>query len=132
MKKICFLVDSIFSYGGVQRVTAVIAKALSKDYPDREFTVLIGGDNWEKIRLWYRHEDILANYHVVVYPREGSSFDLNSLPPSVQIVDTPLIPISSTKVRQRLSQGKSVDRMVPKAALAFIESHGLYGVTPKE
>ena len=32
MKKICFLVDSIFSYGGVQRVTAVIAKALSKDY----------------------------------------------------------------------------------------------------
>lgn len=32
MKKICFLVDSIFSIGGVQRVTAVIAKALSKDY----------------------------------------------------------------------------------------------------
>ena len=31
MKKICFLTDSIFSIGGVQRVTAVIAKALSKD-----------------------------------------------------------------------------------------------------
>lgn len=32
MKKICFLMDSIFSFGGVQRVTAVIAKELSKDY----------------------------------------------------------------------------------------------------
>ena len=32
MKKICFLVDSIFSIGGVQRVTAVIAKELAKDY----------------------------------------------------------------------------------------------------
>lgn len=32
MKKICFLTDSIFSIGGVQRVTAVIAKELSKDY----------------------------------------------------------------------------------------------------
>lgn len=32
MKKICFIVDSIFSYGGVQRVTAVIAKELAKDY----------------------------------------------------------------------------------------------------
>lgn len=32
MKRICFLVDSIFSYGGVQRVTAVIAKQLCKDY----------------------------------------------------------------------------------------------------
>jgi glycosyltransferase involved in cell wall biosynthesis len=32
MKKICFLMDSIFSYGGVQRVTAVIAKELAKDW----------------------------------------------------------------------------------------------------
>lgn len=32
MKRICFLVDSIFSYGGVQRVTAVIAKELCKEY----------------------------------------------------------------------------------------------------
>ncbi len=31
MKKICFLMDSIFSFGGVQRVTAVIAKELAKD-----------------------------------------------------------------------------------------------------
>ena len=31
MKKICFVVDSIFSIGGVQRVTAVIAKELAKD-----------------------------------------------------------------------------------------------------
>lgn len=32
MKKICFLVDSIFSIGGVQQVTAVIAKVLANDY----------------------------------------------------------------------------------------------------
>ena len=32
MRKICFLMDSIFSFGGVQRVTAVIAKELAKDY----------------------------------------------------------------------------------------------------
>jgi len=32
MKKICFIVDSIFSIGGVQRVTAVIAKELAKEY----------------------------------------------------------------------------------------------------
>ena len=51
MKKICFLVDSIFSFGGVQRVTAVIAKELAKDYdvtivtfdhPDSKDTSLYG------------------------------------------------------------------------------------------
>jgi len=31
-ERICFLADSIFSYGGVQRVTAVIARQLAKDY----------------------------------------------------------------------------------------------------
>jgi glycosyltransferase involved in cell wall biosynthesis len=31
MKKICFLTDSIFSIGGVQRVTAVIAREMAKD-----------------------------------------------------------------------------------------------------
>lgn len=31
MLKICFIVDSLFSVGGVQRVTAVIAKQLSKE-----------------------------------------------------------------------------------------------------
>lgn len=51
MKKICFLVDSIFSIGGVQRVTAVIAKALAKEYdvtivtfddPSKEDTSMYG------------------------------------------------------------------------------------------
>ncbi len=51
MKRICFLTDSIFSIGGVQRVTAVIAKELAKDYdvsiftfdkPERQDTTLYG------------------------------------------------------------------------------------------
>ena len=31
-KRLCFLVDSIFTFGGVQRVTSVISKTLSSDY----------------------------------------------------------------------------------------------------
>lgn len=38
MKKICFLTDSIFSIGGVQRVTAVIAKELAKEHDVSIFT----------------------------------------------------------------------------------------------
>lgn len=51
MKRICFLTDSIFSIGGVQRVTAVIAKELAKNYdvsiftfdkPEKQDTTLYG------------------------------------------------------------------------------------------
>ena len=51
MKRICFLTDSIFSFGGVQRVTAVIAKELAKvadvtivtmDRPEQQDTTIYG------------------------------------------------------------------------------------------
>lgn len=68
MKRICFLTDSVFSIGGVQRVTAVIAKVLAKDYdvtivtfdrPDHEDTTLYG----------LQEADI--KYRFVSYPAVG-------------------------------------------------------------
>ena len=101
-------------------------QALEKDYPDRTFTLLIGGDNWEKFPQWYRWDDILRNYDVVVYPREGSTFDRKNLPPRVKVVETKLIPISSTQIRQRVAAGKSISRLVPKAVADYISQEHLY------
>ena len=48
-KKICFLMDSLFTVGGVQRVTAVIAKELAKT--DDDLTIVSG----DLLRLLRRH-----------------------------------------------------------------------------
>lgn len=101
-------------------------QSLEKDYPDRTFTLLIGGDNWEKFPQWYRWDDILRSYDVVVYPREGSTFDRENLPPRVKVVETKLIPISSTQIRQRVAAGKSISRLVPKAVADYISQEHLY------
>ena len=101
-------------------------QALTAENPDRLFTLLIGGDNWEKFPQWYHHEDILANHSIAVYPRAGSTIDTASLPPQVQVVETPLIPISSTLVRQRVSEGKTIRHLVPKVVAEYIEQHHLY------
>ena len=86
---------------------------LKEDYPDHQFTLLIGGDNWKHFSRWYRAEDIVRNYPIVVYPRRHSHIDTQSLPPTVTIVDTPLLDISSTQIRQRILQGQSVQGLVP-------------------
>ena len=88
-------------------------QAISQDFTDIEFTLLIGGDNWAAFDKWYHHEDILAHYPIVVYPRQGSS--VGKVPEGVTIVETPLLNISSTEIRQRIKEGKSIKGMVPES-----------------
>lgn len=102
-------------------------QALEREYPERKFTLLIGGDNWEAFDKWYRYEDILKRYPIIVYPREGSKVPGVKFQASeIQIVETPLINISSTQIRQRLHEGKSVRGLVNTEVAMVIEQEHLY------
>ena len=87
-------------------------QALSKDYPDREFVLMIGGDNWDLFDKWYCAEDIKKNYEIVVYTRTPG--------------DPGFIDISSTEIRQRIREGKSIRKLVPRAVEAMIKKNGYY------
>ena len=99
-------------------------QALSCDYPDRRFTLLVGGDNWERFNDWYEHDKILANYDIAIYPRRGSTVDKESLPPRVRLLRTPLIDISSTEIRSRIAQGLPIDHLVPPKVAEAISRMG--------
>ena len=92
-------------------------KALSDVYPERQFVLIIGGDNWQLFDRWFHYEDILNNYSLVVYPREGSNIDVNSLPNNVKLLNAELYPISSTQVRKNIKEGKPVDDLIPTAII---------------
>ena len=68
MKKICFIVDSIFTIGGVQRVTAVIAKELAKEY---EVTILTFDKAEKKDTTMYGLNEANITYRFVLYPKIG-------------------------------------------------------------
>ena len=68
MKKICFIVDSIFTIGGVQRVTAVIAKELAKEY---DVTILTFDKVEKKDTTMYGLNEVNITYRFVQYPRIG-------------------------------------------------------------
>ncbi len=86
---------------------------LSKDYPDRQFTLLIGGDNWAHFEQWHRWKDILRHYDVVVYPRDNY--------PGTIVV--PLLPVSSTEIRQKVRQRESIHGLVPDNIESMVQQY---------
>ena len=68
MKKICFIVDSIFTIGGVQRVTAVIAKELAKEY---EVTILTFDKAEKKDTTMYGLNEANITYRFIQFPKVG-------------------------------------------------------------
>ena len=85
---------------------------LHRDFPDHEFTLLIGGDNWERFDRWRNAADIVATHRIVVYPRRGAQIDTDSLPDHVRVVSTELLDISSTDIRRKVAGGESIRGMV--------------------
>ena len=103
--------------------------ALQAKFPNDEFYLVTGADNWVIFDRWRNSEEILAKYHLLVYPRLGYDVVIpEELRDRVTLVDAPIIELSSTAVRERLAKGLSVRYYVPDEVLGYIERKGLYGL----
>lgn len=99
-------------------------RALEKAYPDREFSLLIGADNWEKFDRWYKGDEILAHYGVIIYPRGGET--VPQLPSAAVWLPATLHDVSSTMVRGAVASGKSIEDYVPQAVATYIYNRKMY------
>lgn len=103
--------------------------ALQAKFPDDELYLVIGADNWTVFDRWRNSEEILAKYHVLIYPRLGHDVVIpEALRDRVTLVNAPIIELSSTAVRERLANGLSVRYYVPDEVLGYIERKGLYRI----
>ncbi len=99
---------------------------LHEKYPDKEFSLIMGSDNLERLDNWKNYEMILKNYHIIVFPREGSDGGSLKTHPSVTIVDTPLIEVSGTFIRQCIADGKDVRFFMPESVWKYIDEMNFY------
>ena len=101
-------------------------RALKNDFPQHEFSLIIGGDNWVRFPRWAHSEEILANHHIYIYPREDSEIDEATLPENVHLIHTPKINITSTMLREMVRNGKDISAFVPNAVAKAIADNNYY------
>lgn len=97
--------------------TADALAALSRLHPDKDFRLIIGGDNLAAFDRWRRWEEIVGHYGLVVYPRPGYPFEFPAfLMPhcdNITVLEAcPSFDISSTEIRRRLECGDSLAGLV--------------------
>ena len=89
--------------------------ALREREPENSFTLIIGADNLDSIRKWRDYSRILKEYGAAVFPREG--YDLNLIKADLMQEDSDyrisltvaeLVNISSTAIRDAISEGKDI------------------------
>lgn len=92
-------------------------RALQEREPSNRFTLIMGADNLACIRKWKEYQNILTDFGVAVFPREGH--DLKSIREGlmsensdyeIRLLDAPLVTISSTEIREAIQHGKDISQ----------------------
>lgn len=107
--------------------TVETLEALRATEPGVELFLVLGTDAAAGLTTWHRWEDLSGLATVVVVDRPGSTLELGGGPVPVVRVPVPQVELSSTELRQRAADGRSLRFLVPDAVCAVVEERGLYG-----
>ncbi|UVI32040.1 nicotinate-nucleotide adenylyltransferase [Paenibacillus spongiae] len=99
-------------------------------YPGRTFSYIIGSDRVNDLPAWHRIDELAKLVHFIGVERPGEPIVQSGLPAYIRdrltVAEMPLIEISSTAIRKRRADGRSIRFLVPEKVYSFIMRNGLY------
>ena len=98
---------------------------LKEQYPNHQFSIIMGSDGFQNIDKWKNGDFIIKQYPILVYERPGFPF-INKNGLDVSRVNAPFLDISSTMIRKMIKEKKSIRFLVPNAVMELIESNLFY------
>jgi nicotinate-nucleotide adenylyltransferase len=112
--------------------TVETLRALKYLWPLDTLMLIIGRDQFDSFDTWREPDEILKLAEITVLARTSDAthveraYRATRFDSYVTFYNMPLIDISSTEIRRRIHDGKSIRYQTPDAVLAYIEEHGLY------
>ncbi len=109
-------------------------KILKEQYPEAELIYLIGADSLRDLPTWHKPEELIDQIDGLgVMRRHDIELDMReldarfaNLAKKLKFIDTPLVEISSSQIRERAAQGRPYRYFVPYDVYEFIEKRQLY------
>ncbi|MEM9587662.1 MAG: nicotinate (nicotinamide) nucleotide adenylyltransferase [Planctomycetota bacterium] len=111
---------------------------LHEENPGAERFLIIGSDSLASMTQWHQPDLLLSLVTLAVVQRGGEpEIDFGSLKSLISaeqiecfrqhVIRMPVIEISSSEIRQRVSEHRSIRHRVPRPVEAFIQAKQLYG-----
>nr|WP_296155378.1 nicotinate-nucleotide adenylyltransferase [uncultured Peptoniphilus sp.] len=113
-------------------------RKLKKQYPEAEFYFFLGSDILQDLKTWKLFRELAKLTRFAVAVRPGSELETGEsirreihllkeeYGANIVLIDTPLLEISSTSLRNRIRQGKSVKYFLPDHVMSYIQKKGFY------
>lgn len=98
---------------------------LQEKYPTQQFAIIMGSDSFQNINKWKNAETILRDFSIIIYKRPGFEV-MQNVAANIQVLDAPLLEISSTHIRSLIKQKKSIRYLVPDLVKKEIEKEHYY------
>ena len=116
--------------------TSYTLQSLKEQYPENDFTLIMGEDNLRTLHKWKNYEYLIENYPIIVYPRvvtvqelekkeEPSKNELLDLP-TITLSDAPIMKISSSFIRKMIADGKDVRYLLSDPVFTYLDEMNLY------
>lgn len=111
-------------------------KELKKTYKEEKLYFLIGLDSLFQLKTWKKLKDLSREIEFVVAQRPGYLDEKNikreieflreSYGTKITLIKTPLYEISSTDLRQRIKEDKSLRYLIPEKVIDYIKESDFY------
>lgn len=107
---------------------------LNQVFPGEELIYLIGADSLTNMHKWFQPHQLIASTHTFgVMRRPGYTIDMQrveqdlpGISSKLAFIDTPLLEISSSDIRQRIATGKPFRYFLPQPVYQLIKKHDYY------
>lgn len=128
-----FVYSSIENKYNLEGKLYLILEKISK-LSDDDITILIGSDSLMNLDWWYKIDEILRNYKILVLKRDDDDEAISikiaeykeKYGADIKVLDNKRIEISSSMIREMIKNGKSIKYLVKDDVEKFIRDENLY------